>query len=408
MHIISLSIASMLTALTIWTSYQLIILLIGRRGYDRVSESPVSPLITILVPVKDEHLVIERCVNSILRQDYPKEKIEIIIIDGSESGKTETICSELMRMNPENLKFFKQKRRNGKPSALNEGLKHAEGEIIGVLDADSVAEKRLLRKVADKFYHSSDISAIQCRTISLNEEENYLSKLASKEEKLWHKTVRNRGKLGLFVPLTGSCQFIRTSIIRKLGGWNENALAEDMDLALRLVQNEHVIHYYDEAFSWQETPSTIGELVNQRNRWYLGCLQNLIRYGSLLRKPSAKNIDAEIVLIGPLLMALSSINFILAIGNFVTIPNPGNLTTTLSLVLTSVSLLLAGISLSIIDKPLKIKNLIWIPLIYLYWLLQSTIALWALIELLTGKEKSWRKTVKKGAVTNKIVLSEPT
>jgi cellulose synthase/poly-beta-1,6-N-acetylglucosamine synthase-like glycosyltransferase len=396
---------SILTLLIIsWTLYQLIIILTGKLISADGDGSDLGldylPKISLIVPVKNEELVISRCLDSLIGQDYPRDKFEMIIVDGSSTDGTRKICEEYVEKSNHLIKFIDQKGLGGKPSALNDGLKEVTGEIVGVFDSDNVPDSSVLNRVAKKF-ENQDISALQCRTLSINEDENYLSRLAAKEERLWLHTMKHRDRLGLFVTLTGSCQFIRRSLLEELGGWKEDALAEDMELALRITDEDKIIRYDEKTRSWQESPSTLRNLLKQRIRWYTGCMENLVSFGRILKNPGKKSFDAEIVLLGPLLMALSPISFLLSLLEI----SLGNRLISLipyaSVILTILSLALVGSLLALIEKPFNIKNMAWIPIIYLYWFLQSLIALWSFISLLLGRPRVWSKTEKKGIITRK-------
>jgi len=93
------------------------------------------------VPTKDEEVVIARCLNSLLDLDYPKDKLEIIVVDGNSTDNTCKVCSDFQRNIPGRFKIINEKQSNGKPAALNLALTYTTGEIVGVFDADSVQKK---------------------------------------------------------------------------------------------------------------------------------------------------------------------------------------------------------------------------------------------------------------------------
>ena len=111
---------------------------------------------------------------------------------------------------PENIKVISEKTAKGKPAALNLALPYIKGEIVGVFDADSLPEKDVLSKVAS-YFNDKKVMALQGRTTSINEKTNALTRVIAMEEKAWFQALlTGREKLQLFVPLTGSCQFVRT------------------------------------------------------------------------------------------------------------------------------------------------------------------------------------------------------
>ena len=123
---------------------------------------------------------------------------------------------------------------------------------MGTFDADSVPDKEVLRKAAS-YFNDKQVMAVQGRTTSLNEKRNILTRVAAMEEKAWYQALLSgREKLHLFVPLNGSCQFIRRNVLEELGGWNETSLTEDVELAVRLVEKKHLIKYAPDVISGQE------------------------------------------------------------------------------------------------------------------------------------------------------------
>ena len=120
------------------------------------------PKFSIIVPTKNEETVIRRCLDGLLEVDYPKDKIEIIVVDGNSTDTTGKICAEFTTKYPEILKVITEKASKGKPTALNLALHHITGEIVGVFDADSLPEKEVPRKVTSRFNDKKAI-AIQGR-----------------------------------------------------------------------------------------------------------------------------------------------------------------------------------------------------------------------------------------------------
>lgn len=277
----------LLSILLFWTVYNGSIIYVGVRSRRKNAgvvkvENKEFPKFSIIVPTKDEELVISRCLNGIQELDYPKDKMEIIVVDGNSSDSTRKICQEFAENYSGNIKIINEKQSRGKPAALNLALSYITGEIVGVFDADSLPEKDVLSKVAS-YFNDKLVTAVQGRTTSLNEKKNILTRVISSEEKAWFQALLSgREHMQLFVPLNGSCQFIRLGVLKELGGWDENSLTEDVELALRLVEKKHIIKYAHDVVSGQETPNGLRELVKQRTRWYRGYMETALKYGRLL------------------------------------------------------------------------------------------------------------------------------
>ncbi|MFQ6065148.1 MAG: glycosyltransferase, partial [Candidatus Bathyarchaeia archaeon] len=340
-----------LVAILSWTIYQFPIVLAGIRHKSGGVFNPIDdekvPKISLIVPAKDEEAVIARCLDALLDMDYPKTKMEIIVVEGGSKDATKDICVEFSKKHPDIIRVVHENTSRGKPTALNLGLHSTTGEIVGVFDADSVPKRDVLRRIASYFQDPS-VAAVQGRTCSLNRDENILTKVAARERGAWFQgLLKGREKLNLFIPLTGSCQFVRRRILMRLGGWPDS-LAEDVEVALKLVENDCKVRYADDICFWQETPSKLTGLITQRARWYRGYMEAALRYGKLLKKPRWRALDGEVLLIGPYMMALcllSYANWVLNLLMSTQVVNPWLNPVAIATMLTTVTLLLIGAAL---------------------------------------------------------------
>jgi cellulose synthase/poly-beta-1,6-N-acetylglucosamine synthase-like glycosyltransferase len=359
------------------------------------------------VPVKDEEKVIERLLTALSRIRYPAEKMEIIVVEDGSTDRSFDVCVEYVKKSNLNIKVLHKPVSNGKPSALNYGIKHASGEIIGVFDADSVPAPDILSNVC-KYFEDPEVAAVQGRTLSINSEENMLTKFLSYEETVWCEAyLRGKDVLRLFVHLKGSCQFLRREILDNLNGFDESALSEDMELSARLTEKGYRIRYAPDVRAWQEHPSSFKEFFKQRTRWFGGTMMVAFKYGRLLTKPSRKTVDAETTLLGPFIPIISLFTYFAAFFSFV-LPAPfaslWHLMMQMAIAITSGTLLTCGLTLIYASKPRRFKSLLWVPFIYIYWSMQAFIALYALFLTLLKRPIRWERTEKKGVATT--ILSE--
>ncbi len=361
------------------------------------------PTLSVLVPVKNEEKVIGRLLKSLLSQHYPADKVEIIVVDDGSADRTVDICEVYAEKFGERMTILQQPVSDGKPSALNYALEQAKGEVIATFDADNVPEPGTFLK-AVKLFEDPSVAAVQGTICSINADENMLTKLLSYEEAVRFKAyMQGKDLLNLFVHLAGSCQFIRREVLRDVGGWNKDSLSEDMELSARLTEKDYKIKYASGIRSWQENPVSVPQLVHQRLRWYRGCLDTAFGYGRLLSKISWKRVDAEATLAGPCMLTLSFIGFLMGMLTYV-VPIPSGVLFTLlakaTTVLTAVTLLTAGLALIYVTKPRRLRNLLWLPFIYAYWLLQTFLASYALLQVVFRRPRTWKKTSRSGTVTN--------
>ncbi|MEM3055216.1 MAG: glycosyltransferase family 2 protein [Candidatus Bathyarchaeia archaeon] len=416
MNLLYILVIIVLSAVYIWTFYQIPILAMGVRHLRRSSkkgkeESSMDveelPMVSILVPVKDEEKVVDRLLKALLRLDYPSEKMEIIIVEGNSTDNTVGICQEYARRYPSQVRLLHKSVSNGKPFALNYALKNARGEIVAVFDADNVPEPDALKK-AVSYFNDPSVAAVQGMLCNINANENMLTKFVSYEETAWCEAyLRGKDLLGLFVHLKGSCQFIRRDVLAKLNGFDEGTLSEDMELSVRLAEKGYGIRYASDVRSWQEAPSNLRQLFKQRTRWYRGTMQVAFKYGKLIAKPNKRSLDAELTLLGPFILIASIIIYFLTFYASFTAFNLDILLRflmQLSAIGTSIILTTCGLALAYISKPRRLANLLWLPFIYFYWSLQAFIALYAALLILLRRPQKWIKTEKTGTINKRALI----
>jgi cellulose synthase/poly-beta-1,6-N-acetylglucosamine synthase-like glycosyltransferase len=360
------------------------------------------PMVSIVVPVKNEEKVIGRLLKALLNLKYPSSKVEIVVVNDESSDRTGEICSDFANRFSQ-VKVFNRPKSSTKAAALNYGVQHAKGEIIATFDADSVPELDVLLN-AVKYFKDPAVAAVQGRICSINANENMLTKFLFYEGAVQYEAfLRGKDKLDLFVGLAGTCQFIRRSVLEEVNGWNEKNLSEDVELSLRLTERDYVIKYGSEVRTWEESPHDIRGLVRQRARWYRGNITMGLKFGRLLKKLTKRRLDAELTLFGTYLIVLCIVSYFMAAWSFLL---PPDFTLTLITRLTSFFTLailgFAGVTLVCVTKPIKIWSLLWLPFIYAYWGFQSFIALYAIFQIILRRPGKWSKSVRSGVVTAEL------
>lgn len=399
-----------------WVFYNLPILAAGVKNLVRskkfegrgVAEERALPSVSVIVPVKNEAKVVGRLFEALSKLTYPADKLEIIIVEDGSADGTFQVCKQFACTH-KNVKVLQRSFSNGKPSALNYALKHAEGEVVAVFDADSVPDSDALLRVA-KYFDAASVAAVQGRTLSINSRENMLTQFISYEEAVWCEAyLRGKDALGLFVHLKGSCQFIRRSVLEKLGGFDEGFLADDMEISARLTEKNHEIKYAPDVRAWQESPANLKTLFRQRTRWFRGTMEVAFKYGRLMSKPSRKRFDAEATLLGPFILVASLLSYLAASGAFFVAFPFDVLWRALmyfSVFTTTLILLVCGFGLIYVSKPRRLRNLLWLPFVFSYWCLQSFIAMYAALLILLRRPQRWLKTEKHGVVTSSVFAVE--
>jgi len=396
--------------LYVWSFYNIPILLAGvknfqdekRRHKGKIALNGKLPSISIIVPFKNEEKLARRLLDALLKLDYPPEKFEIIIVEDGSVDKTVKICREYSRRYPDRVRLVRRTVSNGKPSALNYGLKHVKGEIICVFDADSIPEPNILLRVANYFKESS-VVVVQGKVSSINADQNILTKFVSFEELIAFETyLLGKDALSLFVPLTGSCYFIRKNVIEEVNGWDDKSLSEDIEMSIKLALRGYNIKYAPDVRSWQESSANLTQLIRQRIRWFRGSMELALKYGKLAAKLNRKNVDIEVTLVGPLIFPLCFLGFMIVLYGFI-VPFPLDPVSTLvahiASILAVILLLVTGIALVYVMKQRQTMDPRWLPFIYAYWIFEALIATYAFLLIVLRRPRKWTKTTKTGAVT---------
>ncbi len=234
------------------------------------------PMVTIQLPLFNEKFVAERIVHTVCAIEYPKDKLEIQVLDDS----TDETCELLKPIVKEyqdkgfNIKYIHRTNRNGyKAGALKEGLAVAEGEFVAIFDADFLPNKDFLMKTVPQF-NDSKVGMVQTRWEHLNEEFSYLTKaqaLALDGHFALEQQVRY--KSGFFINFNGTAGIWRKSCIIDAGNWQPDTLTEDLDLSYRAQLKGWQFVYLNDVTSPAELPADINALKTQQFRWTKGAVE---------------------------------------------------------------------------------------------------------------------------------------
>ena len=393
----------------LWAFYNVPILVAGVKNLYKNRQKPKQehtakeflPTFSIIIPVKNEEKVIGRLLTSLPNLKYPADKVEVIVIEDGSSDSTLEICKNYAKKHA-NVRILHRPFSNGKPSALNYGIPRSKGEIIAIFDADNVPDTNIL-DTACTYFKDTTVAAVQGKTLSINSKENMLTQFISYESAVYNDVyLRGKDLLDLFVHLTGSCQFIRRSVLEKMEGFNENVLSEDIEISARLTKNNHKIRYASDVVAWQESPSTVRTLFKQRTRWFRGVTELAFKYGKLMAKPNWKNLDAEATLFAPFILIASLSPYIVGLYACLAVPFDvlWSYAVLFATVTTTFTLLVCGFALIYVTKPRKAQNILWLPFVYFYWSFQAFIALYAVLLIAFRRPKLWTKTERTGIVSN--------
>ncbi|MDR3626731.1 MAG: glycosyltransferase [Ignavibacteriaceae bacterium] len=232
--------------------------------------------VTIQLPLYNELYVVERIINAVCEIDYPKENMEIQVLDDS-TDETVQITDKIVEQKKKegfDIQHIRRGNREGyKAGALKEAMKTAKGEFIAIFDADFIPQKQFLRKTL-AFFTDEKVGMVQTRWEHLNVDYSILTKaqaLALDGHFVIEQTVRN--KAGFFMQFNGTGGVWRKSCIIDAGNWDGTTLTEDLDLSYRAQINGWKFIYIKDFTSPAELPSEISALKSQQFRWTKGAIE---------------------------------------------------------------------------------------------------------------------------------------
>lgn len=239
------------------------------------------PLVSIIVPAYNEERTIKKTMKSILDLDYPSDKIELIVINDGSKDRTKDMVEQVIRYNPNRNIILVNQKNQGKGRAMNHALEIAKGEFFVCLDADSFVDKDALKLMIPVFDEDKRIaSVLPC--MKIKNPTSLLQKIQWTEYLVNFMYKRLMGKLDCIHVTPGPFAVYRKEVIKKLGGFNENNLTEDLEICLRLQKNHYRIVQLLNAMVYTVGPSTFQQFYKQRNRWYKGSLLNAIAYRKMI------------------------------------------------------------------------------------------------------------------------------
>lgn len=253
-------------------SFVLVTLLSGPARAARArAPGTLTPSVAVVVPCWNEASTVAATCNSLLALHYPKEKLEIILVD---DGSTDTTPEVMARFAQHPQVRIIRKENGGKHTALNAGIALTRADLVGCLDADSFVEPDALREIVSCFADPGVVAVTAA--MSVHKPGNILQHMQNAEYSFGITLRHTFASLnGLYVT-PGPFSFYRRDIIEKLGGFRYGHQTEDMEMALRIQHAGYGIENAPRARVYTQAPATIRGLIKQRTRWISGFLRNIL------------------------------------------------------------------------------------------------------------------------------------
>jgi cellulose synthase/poly-beta-1,6-N-acetylglucosamine synthase-like glycosyltransferase len=264
-----------------------IMILLHRRAKDRMLRQDEEiwkawqatdrlPVITVQLPIYNERYVIRRLLEAVVRLDYPRDRLEIQVLDDSTDETTAIATSliEAYRRAGFKIALLHRRKRTGyKAGALKAGLEVARGEFIAIFDADFVPPPDFLTKTLP-FFHDPGIAMVQVRWGHTNRDYSLLT-IAQSFGIDGHFWVEQAARCwsGLFMNFNGTAGVWRRKAIEDAGGWQADTLTEDLDLSYRAQLRGWRMKFLPQIVCPGEIPVQIAAAKSQQHRWAKGSIQ---------------------------------------------------------------------------------------------------------------------------------------
>jgi cellulose synthase/poly-beta-1,6-N-acetylglucosamine synthase-like glycosyltransferase len=282
-----------------WHRYYLVYLYMKNRDRHPVPAGPMDalPRVTIQLPIYNEMYVADRLIDAVCEIDYPRDLLEIQVLDDS-TDETCNVAAQAVRRNAKNgidITYIHRTDRTGyKAGALEAGMKVAKGEFIAIFDADFIPTPDFLRRTVPYFVDEK-IGMVQARWGHINQDYSLLTKIQSillDGHFVLEHGGRNRA--GLFFNFNGTAGIWRRAAILDGGGWQHDTLTEDLDLSYRAQLRGWRFVFLHDLVAPAEVPVEMNSFKSQQHRWAKGSIQTCRKVlPRILRSPLPFHVKAE-------------------------------------------------------------------------------------------------------------------
>ena len=234
------------------------------------------PQITVQLPIFNERYVIERLIDAVVAFDYPKDKLEIQVLDDSNDETVAIVGEKVATYQAQGFDIQQVRRpdRKGyKAGALQYGMQQAKGEFIAIFDADFLPPVDFLKATIGPFRDTA-VGMVQTRWGHINQEYSLLTRVQAFGLNA-HFTIEQKGRLnaGSFINFNGTGGIWRKTCIEDAGGWHHDTLTEDLDLSYRAQLKNWKFEYLEDVLSPAELPVLMPAVKSQQYRWNKGAAE---------------------------------------------------------------------------------------------------------------------------------------
>lgn len=256
------------------------------------------PMLTVLIPAHNEERVIGKTLLAFTKLDYPRDRLQVIVINDSSKDRTGEIIDEIAARYEMFTPFHIQppEGAKGKSHALNLAVRQAKGDFIAVYDADNRPEPTAFKQHVYALMNDKKAGAVVGKFRIINAQTNWLTRFIHIET-IAHQWMVQGGRWHWFKLCTipGTNFVIRRSLLEQLGGWDVEALAEDTEITIRIYEAGYHIRFNPLAVTWQQEPDDFKIWLKQRTRWARGNQYVLFKNMLNIRKMKSKAIILDMI-----------------------------------------------------------------------------------------------------------------
>ena len=361
------------------------------------------PTCSILIPAHNEEKVIATTIEAMLKLNYPVDKLEIIVINDGSKDSTREIIQRYANQDSRVVLFDVPEGQGGKGKsrALNLGIQRAHSDVIAIYDADNTPDSESLRYLVSTLVTDKELGAVLGKFRTVNKNVNLLTRFINIETLSFQSMLQaGRWQMHNIATLPGTNFVMWSWLIKKLNGWDEEALTEDSELSIRIYQEGYKIKYLPFAITYEQEPESWKVWIKQRMRWVRGNNYVIGKFFKQIPRFKNKRLAFDILYTLALYyvffaaIIISDALFIVSAMGLVSIALPGPYTFVWVMAFV---LFIFEITLALsFDEEDTFRNVGLIALMYFtycqLWIYIVVKALW--VEYVKKEKRTWDKTVR--------------
>lgn len=238
------------------------------------------PELTLMIMTYNEEITIAAKIKNSLALKYPKDKLEIFVVDSASTDKTQQIARKFAKSH-KNVKLIAQKERKGKASGINFGIKKASGDIVMITDGNAMMNPNALKKIV-RHFADPKVGGVCGRFEARNMHDTATAEGGSIYWKIENFMRKKESSIDSCIHMSGEVTALRKKIYHAV---DEKSLTEDFDMAVNLRKRGYRIIYEPAAIAFEPAPTNAEDLTTQKKRIVIGTWQTLTKYKTMMFNP---------------------------------------------------------------------------------------------------------------------------